>query len=103
MTDDPCAGNLPGLYIHIPFCIRKCGYCGFFSVTDRTLIPDFLTALGREAALYGPNWGPFDTLHIGGGTPSLLPPDDLARLVDDLRIRFAIVPMAEITVEVNPG
>ena len=41
----------PGLYIHIPFCIRKCGYCGFYSVTDRTLIPDFLMALRREMAL----------------------------------------------------
>ncbi len=52
MTDDPCTGNLPGLYIHIPFCIRKCGYCGFYSVTDRTLIPDFLAALRREMGLY---------------------------------------------------
>ena len=52
MTDDPCAGDLPGLYIHIPFCIRKCAYCGFYSVTDRTLIPDFLAALRREMACY---------------------------------------------------
>jgi len=103
MIDDPCAGSLPGLYIHIPFCIRKCGYCGFFSITDRALIADFLTALGSEAALYGPSWGPFDTLHIGGGTPSLLPGDDLARIIDAARTLFTITATAEITVEVNPG
>jgi oxygen-independent coproporphyrinogen-3 oxidase len=103
MTDDPCTGNLPGLYIHIPFCIRKCGYCGFFSVTDRALIPAFLTALGHEASRYRSSWEQFDTLHIGGGTPSLLPPDDLARLIDSLRTTFRITPTAEITVEVNPG
>ena len=103
MMDDPCTGNLPGLYIHIPFCIRKCGYCGFFSVTDRTLIPDFLAALECEASRYRSSWGKFDTLHIGGGTPSLLPPDDLAGLIDSLRTRFTILPTAEITVEVNPG
>ncbi len=103
MTADPVAGVLPGLYIHIPFCIRKCGYCGFYSVTDRTLIPAFLTALGNEASQYSSSWGPFDTVHIGGGTPSLLPLDDLARLIDNLGIRFAIVQTAEITVEANPG
>ncbi|MHB8769609.1 MAG: radical SAM family heme chaperone HemW [Syntrophales bacterium] len=103
MTDHPGAGDLPGLYVHVPFCLRKCGYCGFFSVTGRELIPDFLTALGREAALCGPGWGRFDTLHIGGGTPSLLAPNDLARLIDSLRAAFTITPAAEIAVEVNPG
>ncbi len=103
MTDHPGAGGLPGLYVHIPFCLRKCGYCGFFSVTDRECFPEFLTALGREAALHGPGWGRFDSLHIGGGTPSLLPADDLVRLLDDLRTCFTIDPAAEITVEVNPG
>ena len=103
MTDDPCTGGLPGLYIHIPFCIRKCGYCGFYSVTDRALIPAFLAALGREASRYRSSWGQFDTLHIGGGTPSLLPGDDLARIIDAVRTLFTITPTAEITVEVNPG
>ena len=49
--DHPDRSSVPGLYIHIPFCLRKCGYCGFYSVTDRTLIPDFLAALRREMGL----------------------------------------------------
>lgn len=103
MTDHPGAGGLPGLYVHVPFCLRKCGYCGFFSVTDRRRIPEFLAILGREAALRGPGWGRFDSLHFGGGTPSLLPADDLVQLLGDLRTCFTIAPSAEITVEVNPG
>jgi oxygen-independent coproporphyrinogen-3 oxidase len=103
MADEPITGRLPGLYIHIPFCVKKCGYCGFYSVTNPALIPDFLTALDREVSQCRTIWGPFDTLHIGGGTPSVLSPDDLAQLIDSLRARFTITPAAEITVEVNPG
>jgi len=65
--DHPDARSRPGLYIHIPFCLRKCGYCGFYSVTDLTLIPDFLRALRREMGLYQDPDREFDTLHIGGG------------------------------------
>ncbi len=101
--DHPDRRSLPGLYIHIPFCLRKCGYCGFYSVTDRTLIPDFLAALRREMGLHRDPGREFDTVYICGGTPSVLPPDDLARLIDNLRAAFTITPTAEITVEVNPG
>ncbi|MHB8908785.1 MAG: radical SAM family heme chaperone HemW [Syntrophales bacterium] len=103
MTDHPPAGNPPGIYIHIPFCARKCGYCGFASTTDRTLIPAFLTALGREAHSRREKWNRFDTLYIGGGTPSVLTADDLGRVVDTARSAFETAPAAEITVEVNPG
>lgn len=103
MTDHPEAGNPPGLYVHIPFCVQKCGYCGFSSTTNRALIPDFLTALNREAISYRGQWNRFDTLYIGGGTPSVLTTDDLGRVIDTVRTNFAIEPAAEITVEVNPG
>ena len=95
--------GMPGLYIHIPFCIKKCHYCGFFSVTDGSLIPAFLTAVGREADFYRKQWGGFDTLYIGGGTPSVLSAADLGRLLDGIRTAFRIAGDAEITVEANPG
>jgi oxygen-independent coproporphyrinogen III oxidase len=101
--DHPDERALPGLYIHIPFCLKKCDYCGFYSVTDRTLIPDFLAALRREMELYRNPYREFDTVYIGGGTPSVLDPADLIGLIADLRTAFTIQPAAEITIEVNPG
>lgn len=93
----------PGLYIHIPFCIKKCAYCGFYSITDLTLIPEFLAALRREMALYRDDHGDFDSVYIGGGTPSVLATDDLALLIGDIRKAFTITPDAEITIEANPS
>lgn len=93
----------PGLYIHIPFCVKKCVHCGFYSITDRTLIPDFLTALRREMDLNHNEGREFDTVYIGGGTPSILAAADLERLIGDIRTAFTITPGAEITLEANPG
>jgi len=95
--------ELPGLYIHIPFCLRKCAYCGFYSITDRSLIPAFRSALRREMALYRGWAASFDTLYIGGGTPSILPEGDLEGLIADIRTAFTIATDAEITVEANPA
>ncbi|MFZ4438771.1 MAG: coproporphyrinogen-III oxidase family protein [Syntrophales bacterium] len=97
-TDD-----LPGLYIHIPFCLRKCTYCGFYSITDRSLIPAFLSALRREIDIYRGWTASFDTLYIGGGTPSVLQEGDLEALIADIRTAFTITADAEITVEANPA
>ncbi len=60
-----------GLYVHIPFCKTKCPYCDFYSVTDETLISAYLTALDAEARLYRDQFPAFDSLFLGGGTPSL--------------------------------
>jgi oxygen-independent coproporphyrinogen-3 oxidase len=95
--------ELPGLYIHIPFCLSKCVYCDFYSSTDLTLIQDFLTALRREISLNKDFKREFDTVYIGGGTPSVLTPADLERLIGDVLTAFTITPGAEITVEANPG
>jgi oxygen-independent coproporphyrinogen-3 oxidase len=95
--------ELPGLYIHIPFCVRKCAYCGFYSVTDRSQIPDYLAALRREMDFYRGWAASFDTLYLGGGTPSVLPEGDLEGLIADIRTAFTITANAEVTVEVNPG
>ncbi len=95
--------RLPGLYVHIPFCVRKCLYCGFYSVTDFSPLPEYLTALRREMLLYR-GWAPlFDTLYIGGGTPSVLPSPELEKLISDIRGIFPISEDAEITMEANPA
>lgn len=94
---------LPGLYIHVPFCLKKCAYCSFYSTTDRSLIPLFRRALRREMALYRGWAAAFDTLYIGGGTPSVLHADDLQGLIADIRAAFPIAADAEITVEANPA
>lgn len=92
-----------GLYVHVPFCASRCRYCGFASGTDRGLIGPYLEALGREAAFRLPLFeGPFDTLHIGGGTPSVLSDDELAVLLDQVGEAARLEPLSEITLEANP-
>jgi len=91
-----------GVYIHIPFCRTKCPYCDFVSVPVGGDPPDaFVDALCREIAAFdGPDRA--DTLFFGGGTPSLVPPADLERVLEAVRRRFRLAPDAEITLEANP-
>lgn len=94
------------LYIHIPFCVRKCAYCDFTSFPDKTdRIPDYLNRLEREMDEAASRFGDLavDTLFIGGGTPSLLGGGDMKRLMDAAAKRFSLSPGAEITCEANPG
>ncbi|MGD9044440.1 MAG: radical SAM family heme chaperone HemW [Desulfobacterales bacterium] len=100
--------NLPysknaGLYIHIPFCVRKCPYCDFYSVTDLTLKPRFLKALITEMELVSTEGLSFDTVYIGGGTPSVCESDEIDRMITHAFESFEILADAEITIEVNPG
>jgi oxygen-independent coproporphyrinogen-3 oxidase len=92
----------PGLYVHIPFCRTKCPYCDFYSMTSLSSIPDWLEAIKRETLLYRDRFCRFDSLYLGGGTPSLLMEHDLASLVDSLKSNFSITDDAEFTVESNP-
>lgn len=85
-----------GLYIHIPFCQRKCRYCDFFSVTDLTLVRDYTHALIRNIKAYGET---FDTVYFGGGTPSLL----TAGQISDILSAASITANAEISMECNPN
>ena len=93
-----------GLYVHIPFCRRKCAYCDFPSFAGREgsmeAYADRLTAEIKEKS--DPN-AVIATLYIGGGTPSLLPPGLMARILGELRGRFEFLPGAECTCECNPG
>jgi len=90
-----------GLYVHVPFCVKKCSYCDFYSVPlHNDLIDLYIQALLVECRSY--QGLSFDTLYLGGGTPSLLGPDNLIRLVDDLRHAFDLSSLVEATIEVNP-
>jgi oxygen-independent coproporphyrinogen-3 oxidase len=92
-----------GLYAHIPFCLQKCPYCDFYSMTDRSLVPAFLKALKKEMSLVHEVPLQFDSLYIGGGTPSVLKTqyiDDIVRTVDKY---FKVLPACELTIEINPG
>ena len=91
-----------GLYVHIPFCKTKCPYCDFYSVTDDTLIAAYLAALNAEARLYQDQFPAFDSLFLGGGTPSWLGDAPLAELMKNLRRTFVFAPDTEITLEANP-
>lgn len=92
-----------GLYLHIPFCKKKCAYCDFYSsfVSD-TLIDEYVVALSKEIEKWGGCFSrPIDTIYFGGGTPSLLG-KRIAPLLDTVYKSFEVVHDAEITVELNP-
>jgi putative oxygen-independent coproporphyrinogen III oxidase len=91
-----------GLYVHIPFCKTKCPYCDFYSITDASLVSSYLTALDAEARLYREQFPAFDSLFLGGGTPSWLGDAPLAELMKNLRWCFQFAPDSEITIEANP-
>jgi oxygen-independent coproporphyrinogen-3 oxidase len=96
---------VPALYLHIPFCDRKCPYCDFYSIEQSPLKGRFVEALigeirrtaetdsGEETA----------TVYFGGGTPSLLSPQEIGRILDEVSRTRTVSDGAEITMEVNPG
>lgn len=93
-----------GLYIHIPFCKRKCAYCDFYSaVFTEELLKKYVNALKRELKQWGGKINrPIDTIYLGGGTPSLLN-DYLPQLIECIKLNFSVCNNAEITLEVNPS
>lgn len=96
---------MSGIYIHIPFCRSKCGYCAFYSLVGREGIQrDYVNALGRElSARVAELSGPVETVYIGGGTPSLLRPDCFAELAAMVKERTGSLGIIrEFTIEVNP-
>ena len=119
----PADGSLPegtridgatpfGVYLHVPFCTVRCGYCDFNTYTSGELrgarqdqYADTLLREVRLAERVLSNTGalrPARTVFFGGGTPTLLPPGDLARMLDGVRAAFGIAASAEVTVEANP-
>jgi oxygen-independent coproporphyrinogen-3 oxidase len=92
------------LYIHVPFCIRKCIYCDFVSIPyDAALVKSYTDALCTELRIRKDSAGELKTIYVGGGTPSLMPEDFFERLFSCIGDIFTVSPSAEITVEANPG
>lgn len=91
-----------GLYIHIPFCRSKCIYCDFASFADKNDLQDeYIEKLCFEMAQYGGMR--FDTVYVGGGTPTVLGDDNFKKLFGAIHSNFDIAPHSEITVEANPA
>ena len=92
------------LYIHIPFCLKKCTYCDFYSVSDSKFINGpYMTSLCKELEMRKAYNGELDGIYIGGGTPSILKEKDIATIMDKVRSTCRISAEAEITSEANPG
>jgi oxygen-independent coproporphyrinogen-3 oxidase len=95
------------LYVHLPWCLRKCPYCDFNSHEQRDGVPEarYLDALRADLEAALPFvWGRrITSVFIGGGTPSLFSPDSIDRLLTDIRARLPLEPACEITLEANPG
>lgn len=114
---EPSAGPPTSLYVHVPFCVSLCPYCDFVVVAGRAArgprnsIGAFVEALDEELRLRADalddRWGaarpPLETLYFGGGTPTLLPPAAIDRLLATVRERYGLAADAEITFEANPG
>ncbi len=102
----PRAGSV-GAYLHVPFCTKRCGYCSFNTAPDSPgAVARFLPALLGEMDIVArvPWAGAIDlrSVFLGGGTPSLLPAEAMAEILEHLRARFGVEAAAEITVECNP-
>ena len=96
-----------GLYIHIPFCIRKCPYCDFFSekISSKEIVDKYVEALIHELSLYSELTSNrlVETIYIGGGTPTLFSPKKIDQILNAVNIFFTISADAEISMEANPG
>ena len=94
------------LYLHIPFCKHKCGYCDFNAYAGMAgLMPAYVDALLAEldSAAECHAFGSLKTVYLGGGTPSLLPADQMSKLLAGIQRRFTVEPSAEVTLEANPA
>ena len=90
------------IYVHIPFCKARCGYCAFSSCTDFNLVPQYFEKLFEEIEYYGDKSVEISTVYVGGGTPSSVDKNLLNDLFDKLRANFNLSNVTEVTVECNP-
>lgn len=96
--------NKAGIYIHIPFCVKKCNYCAFLSgPAGPEVRQEYVNHLIKEIRLRSREVPEADTIYFGGGTPSLLTPEQIGRILEEVRSAFRISEDAEVTLEANPG
>ena len=100
--------NSLGIYVHIPFCMKKCGYCDFISFDKKSSQErhEYVKELIKEIESYGDNIGgdyTVDTVFLGGGTPSILNSESIQEILDRLKVSFKMAADTEITIEANPG
>ncbi len=94
---------MAGIYIHIPFCKKKCHYCNFYSLPTSKFHDELIVSLHKEMMLQRSYLEePVETIYFGGGTPSLLSVDDLKSLIGTVEKNFKLISNPEITIEVNP-
>jgi oxygen-independent coproporphyrinogen III oxidase len=95
---------MAGIYIHIPFCKRICSYCDFFKTTIISLIPDYLKAVEKELEIRRPYLQNeiIETVYLGGGSPSLLKPEQILHMLERIRQLYQVSGNCEITLEANP-
>jgi oxygen-independent coproporphyrinogen-3 oxidase len=95
---------MAGIYIHIPFCKQACHYCDFYFSTNTAKRTDLIYALGREMELQKNylSGEELNTIYFGGGTPSLLSPEEIGVILNDIHRAFTVAPSPEITLEANP-
>jgi len=107
MTDARAAGRagIRSLYLHVPFCERRCEYCDFVSLPGRDREAEYVEALRAEIRGLAARLGrlELDTVFVGGGTPSFVDPDRLAGVLGEVRAGFALAPGCEVTLEANPS
>lgn len=96
--------NKAGIYIHIPFCVKKCNYCAFLSgPAGPEVRQEYVNHLIEEIRLRSREVPEADTIYFGGGTPSLLTPEQIGHILEEVRKAFRITEGAEVTLEANPG
>lgn len=94
---------LTAIYLHIPFCERKCFYCDFYSIANLSKMDAYVAALKKEIQIFQPVFAPVETIFFGGGAPSLLNERHFKSLFGELEKKFDVRRDCEITVEANPG
>ena len=94
-----------GIYVHIPYCAKKCAYCDFYSVPSCETSRAYCRALVKQIESYGKKSAEYivDTIYIGGGTPSYIDAEDISDIVGAIRRTFKVDKNAEISIEANPG
>lgn len=93
---------MAGIYIHIPFCRKKCSYCDFYFLARIDLAKDFHNALLKEIKNKSNIKTKIETIYFGGGTPSLIPSEYILEIIELIKSNYTLNPNAEITLEANP-